>query len=99
MKIMTKQEVDVVSDIRCDVCDESCSPVEGYSPQVGTLSARWGYGARHDGEAYEVHLCESCFFQALASLQEQRRGHLISSEQSYEANPDFGLVAHTKEIT
>ena len=43
MKIMTKQEVDVVSDIHCDVCEESCSPVEGYGPQVGTLSAKWGY--------------------------------------------------------
>ena len=86
MKIMTKQEVDVVSDIHCDVCEESCSPVEGYGPQVGTLSAKWGYGARHDGEAYEVHLCESCFFQALASLQEQRRGQLMFSEQGYEPN-------------
>ena len=98
MKIMTKQEVDVVSDIHCDVCEESCSPVEGYGPQVGTLSAKWGYGARHDGEAYEVHLCESCFFQALASLQEQRRGQLMFSEQGYEPNPDFGRTESAKEI-
>lgn len=98
MKIMTKQEVDVVSDIRCDVCDESCSPVEGYGPQFGTLNARWGYGAHHDGEEYELHLCEACFFQTLASIQEQRRGHLMFSEQGYESNPDFGLVDHTKEI-
>ena len=98
MKIMTKQEVDVVSDIRCDVCDASCSPVDGYGPQVGTLSARWGYGSTHDGEAYEVHLCESCFFQALASLQEQRRGQLMFSEQGYEPNPDFGRIESIKEI-
>ena len=98
MKIMTKQEVDVVSDIRCDVCEESCSPVEGYGPQVGTLSTKWGYGARHDGEAYEVHLCESCFFQALASLQEQRRGQLMLSEQSYEPNPGFGRIESDQEI-
>ena len=98
MKIMTKQEVDVVSDIHCDVCEESCSPVEGYGPQVGTLSAKWGYGARHDGEAYEVHLCESCFFQALASLQEQRRGQLMFSEQGYEPNPGFGRIESDQEI-
>ena len=98
MKILTKQEVDVVSDIHCDVCEESCSPVEGYGPQVGTLSAKWGYGARHDGEAYEVHLCESCFFQALASLQEQRRGQLMFSEQGYEPNPDFGRIESDEEI-
>ena len=98
MKIMTKQEVDVVSDIRCDVCDESCSPVEGYDPLYGTLSAKWGYGSTHDGEAYEVHLCESCFFQALASLQEQRRGHLMFSEQGYEPNPGFGRIESDQEI-
>ena len=98
MKIVTKQEVDVISDIRCDVCDESCSPVEGYDPLYGTLSAKWGYGSTHDGEAYEVHLCESCFFQTLANLQEQRRGHLMFSEQGYELNPDFGRVESDKEI-
>ena len=98
MKIMTKQEVDVDSDIRCDVCEESCSPVEGYGPQVGTLSAKWGYGARHDGEAYEVHLCESCFFQALSNLQDQRRGQLMFSEQGYEPNPGFGRIESDQEI-
>ena len=98
MKIMSKQEVDVVSDIHCDVCEESCSPVEGYGPQVGTLSAKWGYGARHDGEAYEVHLCESCFFQALSNLQEQRRGQLMFSEQGYEPNPGFGRIESDQEI-
>ena len=97
MKVMTKQEADVVSDIRCDVCDESCSPAEGYDPLYGTLSAKWGYGSRHDGENYELHLCESCFFQALANLQEQRRGHLMFSEEGYELNPDFGRIENNKE--
>ena len=97
MKVMTKQEADVVSDIRYDVCDESCSPAEGYDPLYGTLSAKWGYGSRHDGENYELHLCESCFFQALANLQEQRRGHLMFSEQGYEPNPDFGRIENNKE--
>ena len=54
--------------------------------------------ARHDGESYEVHLCESCFFQALASLQEQRRGQLMFSDQGYEPNPDFGRIESNKEI-
>lgn len=92
MKVMTKKEVDVIADVRCDICDDSCSPAEGYSPQFGTLSARWGYTSQHDGEAYEVHLCERCFFGALASLQELRRGTLMFSENGYEQNPDFGRV-------
>lgn len=49
--------------------------------------------ARHDGETYKVHLCESCFFKALANLQEQRRGQLMFTEQGYEPNPDFGRVS------
>lgn len=31
--------------------------IEGYGLQYGTLRANWGYGAAHDGERYEVHLC------------------------------------------
>ena len=92
-------EVDIVADVRCDVCDSSTSHNGSYSPQFGTLHAKWGYGAHHDGEAYEVHLCESCFFQALDNLQEQRRGELMFSEQGYESNPDFGRVlGHNQEL-
>jgi hypothetical protein len=70
-----------------------------YSPQFGTLQAQWGYGALHDGEAYEVHLCETCFFGALASLQNLRRGELMFSDQGFEHNSDFGRVEiHTKEL-
>ncbi len=99
MRVMTKQEVDVVADVRCDICDESTSGHGRHSPQFGTLQAQWGYGAQHDGEAYEVHLCESCFFGALASLQNLRRGELMFSDQGFEHNPDFGRVeSHTKEL-
>lgn len=98
MKIMTKKTIDVVGDVQCDVCNESCTPVEGYDPLFGLMRAQWGYGSHHDGETYEVHLCESCFFQALASLEEQRRGHLMFSEQGYEYNPDFGLIQNSEDI-
>lgn len=93
--MMTKKVVDVVSDVRCDVCGASClSGGDGGNLEFGTLSAKWGYGSQHDGEVYEVHLCERCFFPALASMQEQRRGSLMfSEEEEYAFNPDFGLVA------
>lgn len=99
MKVMVKREIDVVDDIRCDVCDESTSNHGRYPPQFGTLQAHWGYGAQHDGEAFEVHLCERCFFQALANLREQRRGELMFSAQGFEPNPDFGRVSdHNQEL-
>lgn len=99
MKVMTKNEVEVVSDVRCDVCEESCQ-TEGTVTNIefGILSAQWGYGSEHDGENYEVHLCEICFFQALANLKEQRRGALMFSDQGYEPTPDFGLVSRNLEL-
>lgn len=63
MKIMTKKTIDVVGDVQCDVCNENCTPAEGYDPLFGLMRAQWGYGSHHDGETYEVHLCESCFFK------------------------------------
>ncbi|MFU3256883.1 hypothetical protein ACM7LX_33975, partial [Pseudomonas aeruginosa] len=40
--------------------------VEGYGQQFGTLQAHWGYGSKHDGERYKVHLCELWFFRTLS---------------------------------
>ncbi|MBL0577703.1 MULTISPECIES: hypothetical protein [Aeromonas] len=99
MKIMTKKEIEVISDIRCDVCEESCQTEGDVSNiEFGTLSAHWGYGTQHDGESYEVHLCESCFFQAIANLKEQRRGALMFSEKGYEPVADFGLINRHLEL-
>ncbi len=98
MKVITKKEIDVVTDVRCDICEKSTSDHGRYSPQFGTLHAQWGYGANHDGETYEVHLCESCFFQALANIKEQRRGQQMFSEQGHEFEPDFGrVINHNRE--
>ncbi|MCT7655007.1 hypothetical protein MBH78_10465 [Oceanimonas sp. NS1] len=73
MKVTSKQLVDVVTDVLCDVCGESTSQDGQHSPQFGMLQADWGYGSPHDGESYQVHLCEGCFFATLASLKEQKR--------------------------
>lgn len=61
MKILGRVEQEAVTDLRCDICDESTRQASG-NLQFGTLEAQWGYGTAHDGERYEVHLCERCFF-------------------------------------
>jgi len=62
-------------------------------PQFGELRAEWGYGSRHDGERYEVHLCEGCFFSALATLKEERRACRMFDENEQDAEAaEFGLV-------
>lgn len=71
MKIKALKPVSMVNDVLCDVCSES-TRVEGYGTQFGVLRASWGYGSSHDGERYEVHLCESCFFRTISGLRRDR---------------------------
>lgn len=93
MKIKEKKEVEIVSDILCDVCLES-TRVEDYGLQYAMLQARWGYGSAHDGERYEIHLCERCFFQTVASLKQERRAQTMFSENEKDKLTDnFGMVA------
>ena len=96
MKITGKVEVDKVTDVVCDVC--LCSTrVANDGLEFATLQARWGYGAAHDGERYEIHLCESCFFLTVANLKQERRIQNLFSDNeglsSQSADDSFGLVA------
>lgn len=92
MKITGLVEVESVIDVKCDVCGTS-TRIEANGYQFGTLQAHWGYGTLHDGERYEVHLCEHCFFQTLASLKQQRRAEHTFSDDPPEHSSDLGLVA------
>ncbi len=94
MKITERVEVESVVDVTCDVCDTS-TRIEESGYQFGTLQAHWGYGTQHDGERYEMHLCEHCFFQALANLKEQRRVEHMFSDDPQEHSNDLGLVARS----
>jgi len=51
-----------------------------------------GYGTKHDGERYEIHLCEDCFFRTLATLKEERRVQSMFSADAPEYPEDLGLV-------
>lgn len=94
MEIKKDETVPVTVDLLCDVCSESTT-CAGASPQYGTLSAHWSYGSQHDGERYEVQLCEHCFFRTLSGL---RREHMVShmfddaAEVPRQPEEVFGLV-------
>lgn len=91
MKITGRVETEAVIDVRCDVC--GCSArLESGNLEYGMLYAHWGYGALHDGERYEVHLCEACFFTTLAFLKQERRtAHMF--EDDPRQSDDFGVAA------
>ncbi|WP_299179299.1 hypothetical protein [uncultured Neptuniibacter sp.] len=76
MEIKGLQQVETTIDFRCDLCGDSCKQETGVtqSLEFGTLNANWGYASKHDGESYNIHFCEDCFFQTLANLREARRG-------------------------
>lgn len=92
MKITGPVEVESVVDVMCDVCGTS-TRIEESGYQFGTLQAHWGYGTLHDGERYEIHLCEQRFFRTLANLKEQRRAEYMFSDHPPEHSSDLDLVA------
>lgn len=94
MKIIEEKMVPVTTDVLCDICSISTTTT-GASPQYGVLSARWGYGSEHDGECYEVHLCQSCFFSTLSNLRRQRMvEHMFDDrlDKASKGKASFGLV-------
>lgn len=92
MKITGHIETEAVVDVRCDACGCSTRLANG-NLQYGMLQAHWGYGAQHDGERYEVHLCEPCFFSTLAYLKQERRTAHLFEEDPQCSQEDFGLAA------
>ena len=93
MKITGRIEIEAVTDVVCDMClCSTCVPEGGR--QFATLHAHWGYGTKHDGERYELHLCEKCFFQALSYVKQERRTqNLFNDDGGVLIGDDFGLVA------
>ncbi|MFZ3280414.1 hypothetical protein [Pseudomonas sp.] len=92
MKITGRVEVETVTDVLCDVC--RCSTrLDTGGHQFGTLQAHWGCGTTHEGERYELHLCEECFFLSLAHLKQERRIQNLFSEDGRDFTDNFGLVA------
>lgn len=92
MKVIEKVEVDTVTDVVCDVCLCSTKVDQG-GLEFATLSAQCGYGTQHDGERYELHLCEGCFFNALTDIKgNRRRENLFNDDYDFDDHK-LGLVA------
>ena len=80
------KDLEQPADILCDVCKESTQL------NHAVLSANWGSGSKHDGEQYELHLCEACFFATLATLKREHRVKQMFNEDFNEAALEkFGL--------
>lgn len=93
MKINGRVEIEAVTDVQCDVC--RCSTrLDTGGFQFATLQAHWGFGTKHDGERYELHLCENCFFGTVAYLKQERCiQNLFDQNEQISTADDFGLIA------
>ncbi|MNO43448.1 hypothetical protein D3C76_336700 [compost metagenome] len=93
MKVKSENEPGVVADVVCDMCGVSARGQAGHL-QYGTMRAAWGEGSAHDGEVYELHLCESCFFAQVSAMKRERWLGVFLEEEgdSILRNDTYGLV-------
>lgn len=79
IKIIGRAEIETVTDVVRDVY--RCSTrVQSGGIQFATLQVHWGNGSTHDGERYELHLCECCIVQTVAYLKQERRTKNLFNE-------------------
>lgn len=87
MEIRGTRPTEVVVDVRCNRCGRSCRaevPPAWDGFEYGTLRAQWGYGSKeHDGESYELHLCEGCFFGIISEIEHDRFLGALFDEEPY----------------
>ena len=80
------KDLEQPTDVLCDVCMESTQL------NYAVLSANWGKGSKHDGEQYELHLCEACFFATVATLKREHRvKQMFNEDYNESALEEFGL--------
>jgi hypothetical protein len=71
--IKYKEAITKVLDyVVCDSCEKSCKPNMAEDSEYSTLSANWGYWSDSDGQNYEIHLCEQCFYDVLGHIKAKK---------------------------
>jgi hypothetical protein len=73
------QNIEVVKDILCNKCGNSCKGLEPQSFEFALLSVHWGYGSTNrDGEVHEAHLCQTCWEEI---VKEFKHSDLVAENQ------------------
>jgi len=83
--------VETVVDITCDACGKS-TRADGGGLEYGVLQANWGYGSKHDGERFEIHLCEGCFFSSVSNIRRDYALNTLFDKSSEENAQSSGLT-------
>lgn len=72
------------TSVSCDVCGN-------VQQEFATLGAAWKAPSIHQGERYELHLCEPCFFATLGHLKRERQVNTMFSNTDEDLTR-FGLA-------
>jgi hypothetical protein len=70
-----KVEVDVLEDVICDSCGNSCRNSNNF--EYMTLNNYWGYGSNKDGEMWEAHVCEKCVDEKFKFIKFRKENYMI----------------------
>lgn len=76
VKKILKINKEIVTDILCDCCGESCMTQDhgetARSFEYMRLSACWGYDSNKDLEKWDAFLCEKCVDEKLPFIKFQK---------------------------
>jgi hypothetical protein len=70
MDVHEKQtkEVEVLVDVKCDRCGESCWDKIEMNMEYAEMKAMWGYGSGKDCERHKIQLCEKCYDETIKTM-------------------------------
>lgn len=89
MKVKEDVLIEALKDVICDLCESST--LKYGSPQFGALESHWGYGSDCNGDQYELHLCEKCFFKTLLYLKKLKFGSKAKKTSRQIGVENYGL--------
>lgn len=75
------KDVEVIKDVICNMCGNSCKKHEGFdgSFSFATVKAHWGYFSdNRDGELHEAQICQKCWEDVVKTF---KHSDLIATEQ------------------
>lgn len=92
MKTYKKKTVEVVDQILCDCCGQSCTKEfpttkPSFDHEYASIEATWGYLSNQDGIQYDIQICETCFTEVLNFIKDKRRKVLEPFNFPHEKDP------------
>ena len=84
MNVYDRQRIytKVLTDIKCNMCGQSCWDRHKMNYELSSLNATWGYNSKKDGTKWEADFCEECS-DKLEKFIESNGGSLSKSEYFY----------------